>query len=134
MRLTMTFWLWRFSIFLVLNTKVDKWFLNGLILPVSLCWHFLSFKSVISALLTQHIWISVSYHFSKAFVPRLKLYGIYLLAVKTLCRKFTKFSPRTGQPTETQFCFLSWLFYLVFLNFWFRHRMIPDYFSMWQVR
>jgi hypothetical protein len=46
----------------------------------------------------------------KAYSTRLKLYGLYLLAVKTLCRKFTKFSPRIGQPTETRFCFLSSLF------------------------
>ena len=70
----------------------------------------------------------------KAYSTRLKLYGLYLLAVKTLCRKFTKFSPRIGQPTETRFCFLSWIFYSVKLNFWFRHRMIPDYFSMQQDR
>jgi hypothetical protein len=55
------------------------------------------FKLILKKILTEIIKI-------KAYSMRLKLYGLYLLAVKTLCRKFTKFSPRIGQPTETR-CF-----------------------------
>ena len=58
----------------------------------------------------------------KVLLYRLKLYGLYLLAVKTLCRKVIKSSPRIGQPSVTQFHFLSLLCLSVNLNFWFRHR------------
>ena len=43
----------------------------------------------------------------KDITERLILSGLYLLAVKTLCRNFTKSSPRIGQPGGTQFYFLS---------------------------
>ena len=49
----------------------------------------------------------------KAYSKRFPLYDLYLLVVKMIGRKVTKSSPRIGQSTETQFCFLSSHFYSV---------------------
>jgi hypothetical protein len=66
--------------------------------------HFYQYlKGSKTTIFTDHLPIMKK---SKAYSMRLKLYGLYLLAVKTLCRKFTKFGPRIGQPTVTRFCFL----------------------------